>query len=53
MTNTDLKMEMLVKISTNSAQYFRGHLEDLDQDVAMITFPGCAQLEIGLKPVAT
>ena len=47
MTSADLKMEMLINIATDPTNYFIGHLEDLDEQVAMFTSSGTTQLEVG------
>jgi hypothetical protein len=53
MTKINLREKMLTNISTDSANDSIGHLEDLDQQVTVVTFPGTTQLEIGLEFRAT
>ena len=47
MTHTDLEMKMLAKKSTDSTQHFFGHLEDLDEEVPMVSSSGMTQLKVG------
>lgn len=46
-------LKILTEIAADSAQEGRGHLENLDQEVTMISFSGMPQLKVGPKPVAT
>lgn len=47
MTRTDLEMKMLAKKSTDSTQNFFRHLEDLDEEVSMVSSSGMTQLKVG------
>jgi len=47
MTHTDLEMKMLAKKSTDLTQNFFGHLEDLDEEVSMVSSSCMTQLKVG------